>query len=413
MKRNLQLLFLVSLLLAFGYNFSQSRSQRPIIQKTYDRICDLVEANFFRQDESLEIWLSSCRQNAVRLREDVKLKEFITHINLFLSELDISHLALWEPAENRQKWESEFKETGIRVRYIEDRYIIVKVIPKSPAEAAGLQVGDIIVSINNEVVLSAWDPRARDGDYEMLRGEETFQVSLKTVAMEIEESPTVNAISSHTALLTIPTFTDHYFEKGAWTKIIEEAQLYRHLVVDLRDNTGGNFPACLRALSPFLCTKSPVGTLVQRAKRDHGSFEIPDDETDILSLMDQYKTLELSSFDDYPCINSRVTLLINSKSASVTEIFAKAFEGRKGSRIWGEKSAGSVVAAVWYELPLGSEYNLSLPQAVYETPTGETLEGVGVTPSRELRYSLQEAIEGVDTWVREAVESPWKASYSN
>ena len=94
------------------------------------------------------------------------------------------------------------------------------------------------------------------------------------------------------------------------------------------------------------------------------------------------------------------TGFIDSETASVSEVFAETLKELKGTPILGEASSGQVVMAIWYRLDaLGPGYSLSIPEAFYISPKGETIEGVGIWPKRLLNYRLNSEVQGKDSWL--------------
>jgi carboxyl-terminal processing protease len=232
-----------------------------------------------------------------------------------------------------------------------------------------------------------------------------MKIVIKSRSLMPDSSPRVEALDRRTALLTIPSFRSEYFVADKWMEIARQLPRFDHVIIDVRENAGGNFVAMLRALSTFMCGQRSVGQVVQPRKNLPDKKFLIDDLSDAKQIqeLENYRNIDLRTYEGYGCYRGRVTVLISSETSSVSEIFAAAFLTRPHSRVWGQPSAGDVLLAVWYDLPLlGSGYSFSIPEAEYVTPDKVQLEGRGVMPQNELHFDLKISRSGKDEWVEEA-----------
>jgi carboxyl-terminal processing protease len=110
--------------------------------------------------------------------------------------------------------------------------------------------------------------------------------------------------------------------------------------------------------------------------------------------------VNLKTFDNYGCYRGRVSVLTDGETASASEIFASALRDHLHAPIYGAATAGDVVMAVWYSVPLlPSNYSMSVPTAIYKTTRQEVLERKGLWPDHELYYVEDEALRGQDSWI--------------
>jgi carboxyl-terminal processing protease len=392
-----------------GIHIGQLEIPPSFFIKAHEQICHLVKENLYLQNETLENWHKECQSQAKKLPANVAIDGFIQYVEKELDKLNVSHLSVWDPKSNREMWKSETKETGMRARFIEGEYVIVQLVDDSPAMNAGIRLGDVVVSINGEFIQSASNIQFTAGTYELRRNEDVLTLEIELATLEIDESPQLIPLSQHTALLRISSFVDHYFVKEKWLKLSEKFKSYWHVIVDLRDNQGGDFTSTARALSSFFCSSKVIGNLIQpqKRKKTYTSLEDTTTQETLLQMLNKYSHIQLSTFEPYPCHRGKVTVLINSETASTAEIFAAAMKQRAETRVWGQKSSGQVVLAVWHDLILGEEYNLSIPQASFYTTRGIEIENRGVRPSKKLDYKLSDALKGNDTWIRDAKSEPF------
>jgi carboxyl-terminal processing protease len=177
------------------------------------------------------------------------------------------------------------------------------------------------------------------------------------------------------------------------------------VIVDIRENAGGNLVSMLRALSPFFCQPTIVGDLALPRRVDGERLimanELSDDEQ--IEEVETASGVDLQTFPGYGCYQGSAAVLVGPHTSSVSEIFASAMAHRPHARVMGQPTSGDVVLAVWYDLPnMGAGYSISIPEALYLTPEGKPLEGQGVFPENEVFDDLNVWQKGKDSWIRSA-----------
>jgi C-terminal processing protease CtpA/Prc len=376
------------------------------------RVCDLVDENFYRHDEvatqNFVVW---CRQSAQEQSFYISKKLNISRINARLSMIVSSHLTLFDPDENRQIWLNEGLDTGIRVRRVEEQIVVNKVIPKSPADLAGIIPGDSLLTINGETLAFERDAQSVRGLYKLRRAGKELEIEVGAAELTEDLRPSLDDLGRGRGYLRIPSFLGQYFEAEEWKKISFQLNNFRSLVIDLRDNSGGSFPAMLRALSPFRCDDPLIGK-IHRSSASGAKYietrmlDTLDVESQIRQL-DESQNLGLVTFDSYGCFNGRIIVLVDAGTMSVSEIFAHAFFARSNSFVWGQPSAGQVVLARWFQVPeFGSDtYQISIPIGGYEAADGTDLEQKGVQPTKFIWYDLKSSLEGRDSWLESAARA--------
>lgn len=369
--------------------------------RALDEVCELIRDNYFKPNEpDVREFLRKC--DDVPAPFTYKRVVAIEHINDRLSQIHSSHLTLYSPDENRWLWENEGSDTGVRARMIDGEVVVIGTLEGSPARTAQLKAGDVIVSINGEQPTSVSEAQSTAGYFKISRGDEIFQTQLKMVDLHEDLSPQLISVGKETALLRIPSFLPTYFEKDPWLQLASQFSSYKNIVIDLRGNPGGSFPAMLRALSPFMCQPREVGR-IWRQKR--AGSKPPQELHDDLSADAQLEQVTasdeviLKTFDGYGCFRGKTLVLVDQNTSSVSEIFAHAMP-----RVWGLLTAGQVVMARWFSISSlgGGDYAMSIPIAGFRAPNGDEIERQGVRPSKVLTYDLKQALKGVDNWVSEA-----------
>lgn len=376
-------------------------------REVFRSICDLTEEHFYKSDERLNQWVRDCRFRAANLPLNSTVDQLLESVQAQMSEMNISHFFIYNPVEDRKLWKGEAVDTGIRARYIEDLLVVYKVYPGSAAEAAKIKVGDEILELPGSDQVTPYGAQHRSGLFVIQRGTQTLKIEIEPRSLVIDSKPNLKDLGSGYALLEISSFRSEFFEPEEWKKLTAKLAAYRHVIVDIRENSGGNFVAMLRALSTFRCGQHLIGEILQPRKSLANKERLDDITSDQYQIaeLDKHRRIGLGTFSNYGCYKGQVTVLVSAETSSVAEIFAQALMNQPRSRVWGQPTAGDVVLAVWYDLPkLGPGYSVSVPEAVYLTTQGKELEGHGVYPERQLFYDLHLALKGQDSWIVEAMK---------
>lgn len=319
------------------------------------------------------------RKYYVKPVEDKEL--FENAIRGMLSGLD-PHSSYLDPSEFsdlRANTSGKFGGLGIEVT-MEDGYVrVISPIDDTPASRAGLKAGDVIVRLDDAPVKGMTLKKA----VEMMRGERGTNIVLtivrKGVAQPLKMKVTRDIIqvkSIRTKVLDknygyvrISQFQTHSGEDlvEAINQLKKETNnTLRGLILDLRNNPGGILESSVKVSDAFLDKPKLKynGLIVYTEGRLPGS-EIKEmaHEGDILS-------------------GAPIVTLINSGSASASEIVAGALQDHKRSLIVGTQSFGK--GSVQTVLPLKDNYGLKLTTALYFTPSGRSIQAKGITPDIEI-----------------------------
>ena len=261
-----------------------------------------------------------------------------------------------------------------------DGYIrIVRTLPDNPASKAGILSGDIIYKINGEPVYTL----EADEIATKLRGTSGTEVEL-TVVRDSEEKTykltreTINNVSAYieyngnTAIIhatrfdndtgkIVRDFTKEFSEKGV-----------NKVILDLRDNGGGYVSAAKDLLSLWIDSKA---VLIQK------SSKLPDDTT--------YAAHGQATLSDMKTI-----VLVNGGTASASEIVAGALKDYNKATIIGETTYGKGVVQQLVNLSNGTL--LKVTTAHWYTPNGNTINGTGISPDKEVTRSYDDINKNLD-----------------
>ena len=267
----------------------------------------------------------------------------------------------------RVQTKGEFGGIGIEVTMENGLIKVVSPIDDTPGAKAGLEPGDLITHLNNEAILGLTLRQAVDkmrgpvGEKIVLgvrrEGVETFKLTIKRAIIKIS-SVRYEAIEN-IGYIRVTTFNAQTTLglKKALNDLKEKLGKEQvGLILDLRNNPGGLLNQAITVSDTFL----DYGEIVSTRGRD------PEKASRIYA-----KPGDLSA-------GLPVIVLINTGSASASEIVAGALQDHKRAIILGTQSFGK--GSVQTIVPLTGEVAMRLTTSRYYTPSGRSIQKTGITP---------------------------------
>ncbi len=293
-------------------------------------------------------------------------------INGMLTSLD-PHSSFLPPddfQDMRTQTRGEFGGLGIEVTQ-EDGFVkVVTPMDDTPAAAAGIQSGDFITHLDGESLLGL----TLNESVEKLRGPVGSEITI-TIVREDETEPfdvvlirdtikmrIVRArLEGNVPVLRIASFTEQTYPnlEESTNRMIEELGGIDNVdgfVLDLRNNPGGLLNQAVKVSDAFL----EKGEIVSTRGRDNADS-------------DRYNATAGDLAQGKP-----VVVLINGGSASASEIVAGALQDHRRGIIVGTKSFGK--GSVQTIMPLQESGAIRLTTARYYTPSGRSIQALGVAP---------------------------------
>lgn len=230
----------------------------------------------------------------------------------------------------------------------------------SPAELAGIKTLDDLLEVNGTSMEGLTIPTAiaalrgkADSDVRLLlgRNQSSYRVVLKRAPV-LTNDVTANQIAPRVTYIQVNAFTANVTSDVRIA--LEKYKHSRGIILDLRDNPGGLISEAVGLASLFL----DEGTVVSYSRSG---------ESDVV----------LSSQNATPD-SSPMTVLINRSSASSAEVLAGALQDRNRAVILGEKSYGKGTVQEVSNLSDGSKLEITVGK--YRTPSGRTIDQIGITP---------------------------------
>jgi carboxyl-terminal processing protease len=293
-------------------------------------------------------------------------------INGMLTSLDphSSYLAPDAFDDMRVQTRGEFGGLGIEVTQEEGFIKVVSPMDGTPAAEAGIQAGDFITHVDGESVLGLTLDQAVD----KMRGpvgseivvtvarkgvEEPFDVSI--IRDTIKLTAARGRLEGHTVVLRVTTFNDQTYDNmaDALKKSVEEAggmDKINGFVLDLRNNPGGLLTQAIEVSDAFLDKGEIVST---RGRNPQDSERFNAEPGDLAE-------------------GKPVVVLINGGSASASEIVTGALQDHRRAIVVGTKSFGK--GSVQTVIPLKGEGAMRLTTARYYTPSGRSIQALGIAP---------------------------------
>jgi carboxyl-terminal processing protease len=294
-----------------------------------------------------------------------------------LRQLD-PHTQFFDPAQFqqlKQMEDSEQKGFGSIVSVLPGQVIFLQTLPGTPSNKAGIQAGDELVAVNNIGIRSLEPQQIIQLLTEARQQRVTVYIRRRGSARPLEFTLTPELVDSPSvdrAYMLEPGFG--YIRIASWdlqtAKQLADAitklggERLQGLVIDLRNNPGGVVNAALEGAAMFLAPGQRILTAKGRSS-DPQNADVP-------------KTAKPYQFP--------VSIIVNEKTASASEIFSGALQDHDRALIVGEPSYGK--GLVQSVMPLSDGAGLAITTAFYYTPSGRSIQ-------RPLRNSaLSETFSG-------------------
>jgi len=278
----------------------------------------------------------------------------------------------------------EFTGVGIQIGIKNQQLMIIAPIEDTPGFRAGLAAGDKILKINDEwtrdiSIEQAVDimrgPRGTPVNLMILREgwdkPKEFKIIRDVIKVASVKSRMFNDSIGYVKIIQFQGQTTEELEKALKDL---EAKGIKKLVLDLRNDPGGLLDASVDVSSKFLPKDSLVVYLQGRQKTDRKDFLTTSTETP----------------RNYP-----IVVLVNTGSASASEIVSGALQDSKRALIVGTQTFGK--GSVQTVFPLEGGGGLRLTTAKYYTPSGRSIQNVGITPDIEVKLPAIKDVKNGDS----------------
>lgn len=261
-----------------------------------------------------------------------------------------------------------YKGIGVEITKIEEGILVANVFSEGPAAKAGLEQGDIIVKINGKDVTNSTAAEAQS----LIKGTTKDKIEVSFLRGGITKTIEINVTN-----VDVPTIESNNFDGIGYIKISSfskktpeqfenalkdlENEGINSLIIDIRNNGGG-----------YLNAASDIAELfIEKGKNIYGL------ETKTATKFYSDSTKESRNYN--------VSILMNSASASASEILAAALKESYGATLLGTRSYGKGTVQETEELSSGGM--IKYTTAYWLTPNGNKINGVGINPDIEITGS--------------------------
>lgn len=281
----------------------------------------------------------------------------------------------------REEFDASFEGIGIFFDFVDDTLMVQQVISDGPSEKVGLKAGDFILSVDGKST-KGW----KNEDVQAhLKGPKGTQVQLsikrygvaQPLAFTITRDtiPFYTVTSSHmlddqTGYINLERFARSTYQEVSDAMNRLKGEGMKQLVLDLRNNRGGYMEMAVRIVDELL----PANKMIVYTK------------SRIQGMNEQYRSTSRGGFDKLPVI-----VLVNSGSASASEIVAGALQDHDRALVVGERSFGKGLVQRQFELLDGSVLQMTISR--YYTPSGRLIQTPYADGDQEAYYKSKFAVE--------------------
>ena len=312
----------------------------------------------------------------------------------FISGLDDPYSVYYDEEDTKSLYETtegEYQGIGAVLSQNMNTGIItlVQIYDDSPAMKAGLKDNDILYKVNGEevtgvelteVVSHIKGEKGTTVEMTVLRGADNEEVTV-TATRDTVEAQTVKyrMMDGQIGYVSVSEFDSVTYDQYQKALKDLEGQGMKGLVVDLRNNPGGN----LNTVCDMLDLMLPKGLIVYTEDKDGNRQEASSDDENQFTLP--------------------LAVLVNGNSASASEIYAGAIQDYGIGDIVGTQTYGKGVVQQIFDLKDDTCVKLTI--AKYFTPKGRSINGKGITPDVEVEYEADENNPEADNQLDKAVET--------
>ena len=342
----------------------QNETSTP--QKLFDKTWKVVHKDYYDPSLNHQDWSrwKSRYQGKIKTDEDAKvaIDTMIASLNepytRFMNKKDFSDLTT--------SITSKIYGIGVNIYSNAGKIEVFNVIPSTPADFSGIKQGDIIVAVDgkdtngmnvSEVATLVRGPENSLVELTILRNGKKTTKKIKRKEIKIKNVKS-SVIDNHIAYIQIISFM------GSTTPIefldaLESTKNTDSMIIDLRGNTGGLLDNAVFIANMFI----QQGEIVEIIYRNGHKKSI--------KANPEQKTL-----------NKPVVVLVNSASASASEILSGALKDYKKAKLVGKKTFGK--GLVQKVVPLPNETGVNITIAKYLTPNGTDINKLGIKPDIEI-----------------------------
>jgi carboxyl-terminal processing protease len=330
------------------------------------------KSNFFEVAKQLEIYTELYKELNMHYVNEINPAEFTNKaIKNTLENLDPYTNYFDEQAveEARIRREGEYAGIGVSVYYSKKGITITSIYKGYEADKKGLKVGDIITKVDGQSLLNM----ERDELSQFLKGApntsvaieidrqgETKQLTVTREKVIVNPVPFYDMIDEETGYIILTRFNEKASSevKKAFRELKKKGM--KQLVFDLRSNPGGSLLEAINISNFFLPKGSTIVSTRAKVKKWSNTYRATNTPLDL----------------EMP-----VTVLVNGRSASASEIVSGALQDYDRAVVIGERSFGKGLVQRYRQLTYGTQLKVTISK--YYTPSGRCIQELDYANRRE------------------------------
>lgn len=346
-----------------------------IVYQNYNEIDDSV-SNGSNKDylKELETAYNNILNSYVEKVDQKKLTNAaIDGMYKYLGDPYTSYLDEDTTADLTDRLKGEYKGIGVEITKVDEGILVANVFEKSPAEQAGILIGDLIIKVNGESTL---DKTVKEVSNIIKNSDDELKITIQRSGIEKEisvKSRKVDITSvekdkiDNVGYLKITAFSNTTYKQFREALESLEKEGINGLVIDLRDNGGGYLNPAVEIAEMF----------VEKGKNIYG--------LESKSNVEMYKDSTSESR------NYKVSIIMNGSTASASEILSAALKESYNAITVGTTSYGKGTVQDTNKLSTGGMVKYTT--AYWLTPNGNKINGKGITPDINIENKEGEDLE--------------------
>ena len=387
--------------------------QRAEVQSMLQDVTGDVKKHYYDSNLHGVDWDAKVREAKEKIDKADSLNRALTAVAVVLDSLKDSHTVFIPPGR------PYVHDYGFQMQMIGDRCYVTRVRPGTDAEGKGVKAGDEIVALNGyaptrddflRMEYLFWVLRPQPGLRLKLRSPDGDERQIDVIAkfrqlqrvrdtsgsaifdfkreMEDKEHLARARYAERGNDLLIVKFPEFLPSLGEVDSVVKKMRNHKSVVIDLRDDPGGTEDTLMSLLGGMFKNKVKVGDLSRRNA-----------------------TRPIETVPFHTGFDGKLVVLIDNKSASAAEVFARVIQLEKRGSIVGDRSAGAVMEAEFFQHQTGGDaggafivYGAEITVADIIMTDGQSLEHKGVTPNVVVVPTAGDLASGRDPALAKAAE---------
>ncbi len=371
-KSIISLVLMLLCLLAHKGQFASAASIDYDSLRRFSQVLDIVEQYYVEETKQSELI-------------DGAIKGMLESLDPHSTFMDAKEFELLQESTS-----GEFFGIGAELSMSDGRPVVIAPIEGTPAQKAGIKSGDIIFAVDGKLTLD----RSLTETVSFIRGEKGTKVELVILPKDEQKTKTITITRGVIPYISVRAkeiepgyewIRLSFFNDRTTTELKDAIKAalkkgpIKGIILDLRNNPGGILNEAATVSDLFL-DKGTIVSIRGREGMASRRFSAKKNNDDML---------------DVP-----IVVLINSGSASASEIVAGALSDNKRAVLLGETSFGK--GSVQNLIPLPDGTGIKITIALYYTPNGTSIQAQGIEPNYDIDISAKkDEVEEASLIVRE------------